>query len=106
MLTQSGTQIHDLREVIAEVLKEELRHFMPQCIAAIKSNKSETPIERDSLLSRAQAARVLSVSIQTVAKLIRLKQLPSVKVQRRTMIRQSDLTLLVTARDKQDRRAS
>ncbi|MEY2719341.1 MAG: Helix-turn-helix domain [Bacteroidota bacterium] len=106
MLTLSSAQLHDLREVIAEVLKEELRHIMSQYFAANTLIKSETPIERDSLLSRAQTARILGVSIQTVAKLIRLKQLPSVKVQRRTMIRQSDLAVLVTARDKQNRSAS
>jgi|LakMenEpi03Aug12_release.lakeMendotaPanAssembly.Ray.scaffolds.fasta_scaffold105834_2 excisionase family DNA binding protein len=87
------------RDIIRDILLKEL---LPHVLSALKANERQ----KEVLLSRSDAAKLLGVSIQTVAKLIRLKQLPSVKVQRRTMIRQSDLAVLVTARDKQNRSAS
>jgi excisionase family DNA binding protein len=95
MLSLSSTQIRVLREILAEILHNELRRILPQYLASPAVSQSAPVIEKDPLLSRAQAARILGVSIQTISKLIRLRHLPSIKVQRRTLIRQSDLAIIL-----------
>jgi excisionase family DNA binding protein len=96
MTTFSSSQIRDLRELIAEVVRIELRHFSPKAAEAGKAIQAGPDDNSGPLVSRAEAARQLGVSVQTIAKLIRLNQLPSVQVGRRRLIRRSDLVRLIS----------
>ncbi|MBK6418809.1 MAG: helix-turn-helix domain-containing protein [Ignavibacteria bacterium] len=85
-------QLRHIQDVIIDVLRKELRYLIPQYLEHAHSQRALSDPEADPLISRAQAARILGVSIQTVSKMIRTNRLPGIKVQRRTLIRKSDIS--------------
>ncbi len=88
-------QLRHIQDVIIDVLRKELRFLIPQYLEHIRNQRALPDPEADPLISRALAARILGVSIQTVSKMIKTNRLPCIKVQRRTLIRKSDINKLL-----------
>ena len=79
----------EIKEVVLDLLHNELR---PELLQAIQSAAARH-------LSRAEAARMLGVSIQTIAKLITEGTLSAVRVRRRVLIPQSAITAYLRSRE-------
>ncbi|MBK7411702.1 MAG: helix-turn-helix domain-containing protein [Ignavibacteria bacterium] len=95
MSSFSQGQLRHIQDVIIDVLRKELRFLIPQYLEHTRNQRVLPDPETDPLISRALAARILGVSIQTVSKMIKAKRLPCIKVQRRTLIRKSDINKLL-----------
>ncbi len=88
-------QLRNIQDVIIDVLRKELRHLIPHYLDHLRNQRALSDPETDPLISRALAAQILGVSIQTVSKMIKTNRLPCIKVQRRTLIRKSDISKLL-----------
>ncbi len=103
MSTRKHRQPRHISEVIAEVIRTELRYLLPLYLNRMNSAGPEpasgsqgTPnsVQR-GFYSRAQVAQHLGISLQMVAKLLSEGKLTRMKVGRRTLIPVSDIVTLL-----------
>ncbi len=81
-----------VKEAVTEVLRE-VSTFDPQ-----RGAKAIAGDTADSLISRKQAASMLGLSVQTVAKMISEGTLSPVRLGRRVLVRESDVRSVIEAR--------
>lgn len=88
----------DIRDTVRRAITEELPKALEPFLRQLAPGSSPTP-DIPELVSRQQAATILGVSIQTIAKLITEGTLSAVRVRRRVLIPQSAITAYLRSRE-------
>lgn len=77
---------HDgIQEAVRRALTEELPKALESALSRL-SDQTDTQTKQPELLSRNQAAKILGVSLQTVAAMISDGTLESVRIRRRVLV--------------------
>jgi excisionase family DNA binding protein len=103
MSTRKHRQPLHIEELVADVIRTELRYLLPLYLNRLNTTRPEPdlgsehaqkPLQR-GFYSRAQVAQHLGISLQMVAKLLKQGKLTRKKIGRRTLIPVSDVAALI-----------
>lgn|GEM_PF-813145 len=100
-MTHRNFTTAELRDIIIAAVKSEMPSLIREVISEqFRHTGSPTApkLSDDSFVSRKAAAQRLSVSVQTVAKLILSGELPVTRIGRRVLINKADIQKLVQNR--------